>query len=478
MPRALPPALVAAAPPVPLLAAVTGVLVYVYLRVHCSSFTPGLWWSLVLGGAIWLGAAMLQWPRQRLATSNPRLFAILRNQVISLEGALARLEVGLPGSPTEAVDRARLHLLRSEVALLADELGFDGRARAARGVRSSVDDWTSESGYTAFFQRLHAIEVGKLLVLQRDELVGFALELHLRLIDSPLEKVNGTLSYQLESALASLGVQEPRRVLERGEPPQAATAHRWQAATPAAVEQARFLLRTVAWTVISYRDGLYAALVAQRQQASLSVFVTGVILYGFVATMILAHVPSAQLLSGALLFGAGALTGIVSRSTRAEQLSVEDFNLNRIRMIQAVQFSGVAGVLGVLITVYGSALVSQFAGPASMLPATLAPARIEAPATSSGVGVPRQPATEEAAAPGPSYVQFIPPLPEACGEPTFAASDQSGVLVPLPNVFNVITFPIGLLIALAFGAAPIGLLNRLEAVAEQLKANIKSTEAS
>nr|HRC63379.1 hypothetical protein [Dehalococcoidia bacterium] len=151
------------------------------------------------------------------------------------------------------------------------------------------------------------------------------------------------------------------------------------------------------------------------------------------------------LLYAAVLFAIGATVGVFARLLIQSEVGsdVEDYGLYMARVAQTVVASGVAALLGVVITVYGVAAINN----SDVVPA---PATSPAPA---------------AAAPSTSTPA-----------PTALASSANNVR--LESVFSFEEYPLAILLAAIFGLSPTLLLKRLEDATTRLKLDIKSIESS
>jgi hypothetical protein len=151
------------------------------------------------------------------------------------------------------------------------------------------------------------------------------------------------------------------------------------------------------------------------------------------------------------------VAGILNRVlTRDGSDGVEDYDLGRIRMLQAIQFSGISAVLGVIVTVYATAIFTDVSRSAPPSAATPAPAAAVTPSPT--------PAGTSGTTPAPSSATLLP-------------HSATGSVPRLRALFDLDTFPLSIVIAAIFGLTPLRLIGRLEATASQIKADIRSAEA-
>jgi hypothetical protein len=307
------------APPVPLLASVAAVAVYVAIVREREANTIAVLGSLAAGIAIWLALVVLG-RRSGPSTAHPRLYLTLISDVDRVAVMLTRAEERLDrlNDPDRAAtERARVAAMRSNLVTLAGRLEYNADANqppATRDLRGSdtnpvkrLHGWSAGVAYSTAFRDLHAIESDAILIADRNELVGLALYEYMRLTDSKIaDKQREMLAHDLTMAVATLRAPRPHQVFEPPKPPEFVTAEAWALPNTDDLERARSLIRTVDLAVTDFRDSLYEALLAQREQGSLWVFATGALIYLLVAFAILVFTPVPQLLSGTTLFAVGA----------------------------------------------------------------------------------------------------------------------------------------------------------------------------
>jgi hypothetical protein len=194
------------------------------------------------------------------------------------------------------------------------------------------------------------------------------------------------------------------------------------AASSFQAEAGREVIRRIRTAINEFRDDKSAELVRLRRRLTQSLLFTGMTAVIVLLLAILAGVPVVTILGGCAYYLIGALVGLLQRIHGELELesSVEDHGLSTARLLLAPLVSGLAAVAGVT-------LVSVVSGR-------------------------------------PFGLYLVEP-----------AADPPGSLY---DVFNVIRYPFGLIVAAAFGLAPGILLRRLKTVGDSLKTDLQSSEAA
>lgn len=184
----------------------------------------------------------------------------------------------------------------------------------------------------------------------------------------------------------------------------------------------REVIRRIRQAINEFRDDRSSELVRLRRRLTQSLLFTGMTAVIVLLFAIMAAVPIVTILGGVAYYLIGALVGLLQRIHGELELesSVEDFGLSTARLLLAPLVSGLAAVAGVT-------LISVVSGR-------------------------------------PFGLYLVEPSPDPLGT--------------LLDVFNVMRYPFGLIVAAAFGLAPGILLRRLKTVGDSLKTDLQSSEAA
>jgi hypothetical protein len=280
-------------------------------------------------------------------------------------------------------------------------------------------EWVLGSGYVAAWQQLHRAEEALLLLASRHELAEQAMHDARRLQGSgiPHQQQQLALLRAAVSALSpGLAAYFPGKVPATGETPPAAQLS--EADGRAVVRQTRRLIN-------EYRDDASAGLVTLRRRLMQSVVFTGLTAYLVLGLAVVAAVPIVAVVSAAALYLVGALVGLLQRLHAESGLhgerQLDDYGLTTAKMIHLALLSGMAAVAGVV-------LVGLLSGAA--------------------------------------LTEVLQPLPE--GETN---------VIALSQIFDLRTYPIGIILAALFGLTPGLLLTRLGRQGEVLTEKLESSEA-
>ncbi|MGE0229841.1 MAG: hypothetical protein AB7I38_07740 [Dehalococcoidia bacterium] len=445
------------APVVILLAALVAVGAYLAFDQQAVGSGRALLLAAAAIALAWLGSSILLATRGNPETATPRAYLNLLNHCAETEDALARVEV----HRTSEADRALIARIRDQLRSVRAVLGVEDPGAPENAVAlSGRVDWLRSAGYNECYKRVHAIQADLLLLYDRAELLAAIHEDYLALTDSHVPGAD-TLQYNLERSVADLGL-DPATFFARPKGTIAATpAAAPSAAAPAdptPSEENRFRVRSVRMALDAFRDRTFEGLIHQRDRARASTAATGAILYVVLVWTLLFDIKHDTLLYAAILFAVGAAVGVFARLLIQSEVGsdVEDYGLYMARVAQTVVASGVAALLGVVVTVYGIAAINN----SDLVPVGAAASNQPA-ATASPV----------AAAPIPTAVPTATtPAPEAL--------DGSANDVRLESVFDFETYPIAIVLAAIFGLSPTLLLKRLEDATTRLKLDIKSTESN
>jgi hypothetical protein len=192
--------------------------------------------------------------------------------------------------------------------------------------------------------------------------------------------------------------------------------------TPLDATAGREVIRRIRLAINEFRDDRSAELVRLRRRLNQSLLFTGMTGVVGLLLAVLAAVPVVTILGAVTYYLIGALVGLLQRIHGELELerSVEDFGLSTARLLLAPLVSGLAAVAGVT-------LVSVVSGR-------------------------------------PFGLYLVEPGALPAGS--------------LFDVYNVLKYPFGLVVAAAFGLAPGVLLRRLKTVGDSLKTDLQSSEAA
>ncbi|MFN8584913.1 MAG: hypothetical protein U0446_06300 [Dehalococcoidia bacterium] len=433
------------APVVILLAALVAIGAYLAFDQQALGSGRALLLAAAAIAVAWLASALLLSTRGRPDTATPRAYLNLLNLGAEVEDAITRIEAA---HPAEA-DRVVIARMRDQLTAVRAVLGIEDAAASPEALAlSDRVDWLRSAGYNECYKRLHSIQADLILICGRAELLAGIHEDYLALTDSRVPGAD-TLQYKLERSVADLGL-DPAIFFTRpkGTVTAAAddpTAHIEKPVDIPPSEDVRFRVRSVRIALDAFRDRTFEGLIHQRDRARASTSAAGAILYVVLVWTLLFDIKHETLLYAAVLFAIGATVGVFARLLIQSEVGsdVEDYGLYMARVAQTVVASGVAALLGVVITVYGVAAINN----SDVVPA---PATSPAPAATA-------PSTSTPA-------------------PTALASSANNVR--LESVFSFEEYPLAILLAAIFGLSPTLLLKRLEDATTRLKLDIKSIESS
>ena len=280
-------------------------------------------------------------------------------------------------------------------------------------------EWVLGSGYIAAWQQLHRAEEALLSLAPASEVAAQALYDAKRIEGSGIPhqgQLLGLLRAAITALVPGLAVHLPARSGESG-----------LAEQPPAVPDpaAREIVRQTRRIINEYRDDAAAGLVTLRRRLMQSVVFTGLTAYLVLGLAVLAGVPVVAIASGAALYLIGALVGLLQRlhgeSGLGSERQLDDYGLTTAKMVHLALLSGLAAIAGVVL-----------------------------------VGLLSEAALTEVLQPG-------------AGEDGIAR---------LTDIFNLTTYPIGIILAAVFGLAPGLLLSQLGHQGEALSERLELTEAN
>lgn len=429
------------APVVILVAALVAVGAYLAFDQNAVGSGRALILAALAIALAWLASAILLTARGRPDTATPRAYLNLLNLSAEIEDALSRIEATRP----DDADRALIARMRGQLRSVRGVLGVEepGTPDDALALSGRVD-WLRSSGYNECYKRLHAIQADVLLICPRAELLAVIHEDYLALTDSRVPGADA-LQYDLERSVAALGLDPTTfftRPKSRVSASPAASENGGHVEKPVDIpptEEVRFRVRAVRIALDAFRDRTFEGLIHQRDRARASTAATAAILYVVLVWTLLFDIKHDTLLYASVLFGIGATVGVFARLLIQSEVGsdVEDYGLYMARVAQTVVASGVAALIGVVITVYGVAAIDN----SDVIPASTPP-------------------------------------PAAAGSATVEDTTDSANDVRLESVFDFETYPIAIVLAAIFGLSPTLLLKRLEDATTRLKLDIKSTESN
>ena len=281
-------------------------------------------------------------------------------------------------------------------------------------------EWVLASGYVAAWQQVHRVEEALLVLAPAGEVAAQAVYDAKRLEGSGIPQQKQLLSL-LRAAV---------RALSPGLAPHLPSAEPAPAAGQVVVEiseaDARAVVRQTRRIINEYRDDASGGLVTLRRRLMQSVVFTGLTAYLVLGLAVVAGVPLVAIVSGAALYLVGALVGLLQRLHAESGLrgdhQLDDYGLTTAKMVHLALLSGMAAVAGVVT-----------------------------------VGLLSGAALTEVLQPG--------------------AAGDTGV-AELSDIFDLRTYPIGIILAALFGLTPGLLLRQLGRQGEGLTQRLESTEAN
>jgi hypothetical protein len=254
--------------------------------------------------------------------------------VTEVRGLLSRVAAAAT-IPVDAgrVQESRERALAEARALLADlEKALGGESTG------STLRWSGGSGYISLWRELHRAEEALLAAEPPESLYAEAVDDEARLTKT---KVDG----------ADVFLGEVRRLL--GEP----SKRRPQAEVLSALNlpEGRTIMRKTRYVLNSYRDDLFERFIRIRNAMFASLVYVGL---AGVAVLALAIVALPRQLENAVAAGmafylVGALVGLFAElygASKGHRGAVHDYGLAFVRLLTAPVLSGVAAVLGVVVT--------------------------------------------------------------------------------------------------------------------------------
>jgi hypothetical protein len=203
--------------------------------------------------------------------------------------------------------------------------------------------WSGGSGYISLWRQLHRAEEALLAAEMRESLFAEAVDDGARLVKTNVDGAEALL-------------QELRALL--GDPPE--RRERPQILADLDSPESRALLREIRFVLNSYRDDLYQRFVRIRNGMFATLVYVGLVSDGLLMLAILV-VPRRlddSVAAGMSYFLIGALVGLFAElygASKGHRAAVHDYGLALVRLLTIPLLSGIAAVLGVVVTRLGGA---------------------------------------------------------------------------------------------------------------------------
>lgn len=199
---------------------------------------------------------------------------------------------------------------------------------------------------------------------------------------------------------------------------------------------ARAMIRQVHQAIDTYRDDRRDGIVRARNRLVVTSLAFGFATYAMLALAIDRSIETANLVAAATFFLVGAVVGLFAqlRADASADSAGEDYGLAIVRIAQTPLSSGFAAISGVV-----------------MLP------MLFAYSVDSGLSA------------------VVGSAVQASSSGATAAASTQGVV--LTDIFNIKTFPYGLLVAAVFGLSPGLLIDRLAKQAEEYKKDLRTSSS-
>lgn len=409
------PSLAATCPLIPTLASVVTLLVYV------AWDSP---YSLLAGGAAALGTwfliALLNLNAATVELANIRTYGDFRDRLKQLDIKICLLEEELPENPDPDTP-AHMRL-----AALCEAKGH--RAFLGKEMKTQDMRWVRAHGYNNLWIALHAAEEQMIVAGSNEAAAADGLHDEARLLGSEIPHSDKLLA-RVRNAVYVLDDSAQEYFLEKFNPP----------AKGGSPSVAKGVLAAVRCAINEFNDNRYDALARTRNVFLDMVPFGGLVAWAVLAMSILATVDTKQLEAAGAFYFAGVVAGLLYRwyvEVKTES-TIQDFGLASSRLLRTLVFSGIAGVVGVLL---------YAAVPASM-----------------GIHVIPDVHTDQTSAQA------------AAASTTTATCPPDKGVPPLDCTFNLKDNWFSGFIALVFGAAPELLLSVLKLEGDTYLKQVKST---
>jgi hypothetical protein len=207
--------------------------------------------------------------------------------------------------------------------------------------------WAAASGYTSIWRELHRAEEAMLAAEQKEVLYAEAVDDEIRLQQCRVDE-KAKLLGELQRILGDDKQSRPRA----------------EVATDLATPEGRALMRKIRFVLNSYRDDLFQRFVRIRNSMFATLVYVGLVFDGLLAlTIVVVPEQRVAIATGLAYFLVGALVGLFAElygASRGQRGAVHDYGLALVRLLTVPVLSGIAAVLGVVLTRVGSsATVSE-----------------------------------------------------------------------------------------------------------------------
>ena len=312
------------------------------------------------------------WP-ESLAPFGLPIIALPLNLLLSwLVLSLPCLLLGLPRS--QRVNFSSFSDLRTRLSKLEVWCGPDldatvaecagrtrddlGRCRAQAELRGHVaaihaeldsrgPQWILGVGYLALWRRLHRAEALLPYLELSGSLRARVDQLQLRIADST---ISSTAAHRIDEELQAIEKSDASPHGDSGR--RNGSAHPIGKTMATKGWAARAALSQAQLSIDEFRDARYAQLVSARNQLAATNAITGIALYALLWLVIVAGVEMETVRAATAFYLVGALVGLFSTlyAQSGARSAVDDYGLTLTRMLVTPQLSGIAAVLGVVIT--------------------------------------------------------------------------------------------------------------------------------
>jgi hypothetical protein len=382
--------------------------------------------------------------------------------IVTVHNRLAVAEGPNPSSYGEL--RSRLNLLASNLKTLGSRVSsmtpreraaYENAAAEKRAIEYDLREtglhWVRGTGYIDLWKRLHRAEEELIQAQCKAEVIGGALEDHLRLHGCAMANKDELLR-DLRCAVPAIKSEMlPYFVDEPCAPGLDASAQ----ASTLKHKYPRAVLKTVRRTINEYRDEQRSGVVQVRNRLLMTALVTQIVALLLLGLAVTARARAEAIEAAAAFFLVGAVLGLLYNRLRtaleAGSMVDEDYGLSTARLWATPLFCGLAAVGGVLLVAVVPNVVDLDT------------------ATSPGTE------TTATATPAPTADRLSEPTVRSLAQtpypdPQTAAADQ------VPSLGEIFTLDgLKLIIAAIFAASPAYLFDRL-GQSDKLLSNLRSTQ--
>ena len=348
--------------PIPVLAALLTVVIYILPTSSLARFDPfqlgSIMISLLLGFIItlvvWLLLALFS---MRFATVAGGRILSYDSLKIELEVLKARYEI-VKGVDTYATltEQEKATLTEEEKARCIALADINENIRSIeQTLQSDGLQWVMSIGYTSVWNRIYNAKEAMICLLPPSVVVNDAKYDESRLQGSDIPDHDSLLTL-LESAIATLSPPPLPQI-------QSSPTQSLQQLLPQETEmQARTNIRKVSYVIHKFNSERWEGLLRSRNQLMGTALITGTFTYVLLAIAILAGVTPDKIKQVIVFYFLGALIGLFGRLyTESNQTdsAVDDYGLTMARIIVTPLLSGMAALVGVfLISIVSIGLIT------------------------------------------------------------------------------------------------------------------------